>query len=139
MIRSVWNVSNTGHRYLIEELSETKHIRTKLFQRYLNFINSLRKSKKRCLSSLAEMAISDQASTTRRNLNIISAESGFENVLEMDPKCVGNRIVYEKIPDEDLWKVDFLREAMSIRNGELHLENFNGKEIQTIIYCISSM
>ena len=27
------------------------------------------------------MAISDQASTTRRNLNIISAESGFENVV----------------------------------------------------------
>ena len=43
MIRSVWNISNTAHRYLIEELSGTKHIRTKLFLRYLNFINSIRK------------------------------------------------------------------------------------------------
>ena len=139
MIRSVWNISNTGHRYLIEELSGTKHISTKLYQRYLNFINSLRNSKKKCLASLAEMAISDQASTTRRNLNLISTKSGCSNVLEMDTKYVGNSIIYEKIPEDEIWKVEFLREAMSIRSGELELDNFSAKEVQTMIYCISSM
>ena len=85
------------------------------------------------------MAISDQASTTRINLNLISAESGFVNVLEMDSRCVANNIFYEKIPDDELWKLEFLREAMSIRDGELVLEDFDRKEIQTIINCISSM
>ena len=85
------------------------------------------------------MAISDQASTTRINLNIISAESGFVNVLEMDSRCVANNIFYEKMPNDEKWKLEFLREAMSIRSGELELENFDRKEIQTIINCISSM
>ena len=45
----------------------------------------------------------------------------------------------EKIPEDEIWKVEFLREAMSIRSGELQLDNFSEKEIQSIIYCISSM
>ena len=141
MVRSVWNVSNTAHRYLIEELSETKHIRTKLFQRYINFINSLRKSKKTCLSALAEVAINDQGSTTRKNLNLISAESGCQDVLEMDPRSLACNIVYSRIPDEEQWKVDFLREIMSLRSGDLVLENdiLTGEEIQKLIYCVSAM
>ena len=140
MVRSVWNISNTAHRYLIEELSGTKHIRTKLFQRYLNFIDSIRKSKKKCLSSLAEMAINDQTSTTRQNLNLISAESGIVNVLEIDPRSVVSNIEYERIPEEEQWKVDFLRE-MSVRNGNLEYEDnqFDSKEIQTLVNYISAM
>ena len=141
MVRSVWNISNTAHRYLIEELSETKHIRTKLFQRYLNFIHSLRKSKKKCLSALADVAINDQGSTTRMNLNLISAESGCQDVLEMDPRSLADNIVYSRIPDEEQWKVDFLKEIMSLRSGDLVLENdiLTGEEIQKLIYCVSAM
>ena len=122
-------------------VQRTKHIRTKLFLRYLNFINSIRKSKKKCLSSLAEMAICDQTSTTKKNLNVISAESGFENVLDMDPRSVVSNIEYEKIPDEEQWKVEFLREIMSVRNGELEFQDnqFEMKEIQTLVNYISSM
>ena len=141
MVRSVWNVSNTAHRYLVEELSGTKHIRTKLFQRYTNFINSLIMSKKKCLSALAEVAINDQGSTTRMNLNLISAESGFQNVLEMDPRSIASNIVYARIPDEEQWKVDFLKEIMALRNGDLLLENdiLMREEIQKLIYCVSAM
>ena len=118
MVRSVWN-----------------------FQRYLNFIDSIRKSKKKCLSSLAEVAINDQTSTTRQNLNLISAESGIVNVLEIDPRSVISNIEYERIPEEEQWKVDFLREIMSVRNGKLEFEDnkFDSKEIQTLVNYISAM
>ena len=87
------------------------------------------------------MAICDQTSTTKKNLNVISAESGFENVLDMDPRSVVSNIEYEKIPDEEQWKVEFLREIMSVRNGELEfLDNqFEMKEIQILVNYISSM
>ena len=32
LFRNVWNVPNTTHKYFIEEISETRHIKTKLFQ-----------------------------------------------------------------------------------------------------------
>ena len=87
------------------------------------------------------MAICDQTSTTKKNLNVISAESGFENVLDMDPRSVVSNIEYEKIPDEEQWKVEFLREIMSVRNGELEFQDnqFEMKEIQTLVNYISSM
>jgi len=87
------------------------------------------------------MAIRDQTSTTRRNLNLISAESGIEHVLDIDPRSVVCNIEYESIPVEDQWKVEFLREIMSVRNGNLEFENnqFEPKEIQILINYISTM
>ena len=87
------------------------------------------------------MAICDETSTTKKNLNVISAESGFENVLDMDPRSVVSNIEYEKIPDEEQWKVEFLREIMSVRNGELEFQDnqFEMKEIQILVNYISSM
>ena len=72
-------------------------------------------------------------------VNIISIESGIMNVLDVDSRSVGNNITYQNIPEDDHWKVEFLREAMAIRNGDLLLDNFERKEIQTIINCIASM
>ena len=87
------------------------------------------------------MAINDQTSTTRQNLNLISAESGIINVLEIDPRSVICNIEYERIPEEEQWKVDFLREIMSVRNGNLEFEDnqFDSKEIQTLVNYISAM
>ena len=71
---------------------------------------------------------------------MISAESGFENVLDMDPRSVVSNIEYEKIPDEEQWKVEFLREIMSVRNGDLEFQDnqFEKKEIQILVNYISS-
>ena len=59
----------------------------------------------------------------------------------MDPRSVVSNIEYEKIPDEEQWKVEFLREIMSVRNGELEFQDnqFEMKEIQTLVNYISSM
>ena len=52
-----------------------------------------------------------------------------------------SNIEYEKIPDEEQWKVEFLREIMSVRNGELEFQDnqFEMKEIQILVNYISSM
>ena len=75
------------------------------------------------------------------NLNLISAESGCQDVLEIDPRSLAGNIVYSRIPDEEQWKVDFLKEIMSLRSGDLVLENdiLTGGEIQNLIYCVSAM
>ena len=69
------------------------------------------------------------------NLNLISAESGFQDVLDMDPRSIASNIDHSRIPDEEQWKVDFLKEIMSLRSGDLVLENdiLTGEEIQKLI------
>ena len=84
--------------------------------------SALRNSKKKCLSALAEFACKDQGSTTCQNLNIISKESGLDDILERNPNMVLNNIIYSPIPEEDRWKVNMLDELLQVRSGLLELD-----------------
>ena len=54
---------------------------------------------------------------------------------------VSSVILSMRIPEEEQWKVDFLHEIMSVRNGKLEFEDnqFDSKEIQTLVNYISAM
>ena len=95
-VRMSWNLPNTTHRYLIEEISEFPHLKSILSQRYLGFMNSLVNSKKKCLAQLAKKMIYDQGSNSGQNINLIAQNSGFSryDVLKMDPSCVAKDIKY---------------------------------------------
>ena len=135
MIRNIWNLPNITHKYFLEDISESPHIKSIFFQRFLSFINSIRISKKKCLSALAQFACKDQGSVTCQNLNLISKESGIQNVLEMNPRAVSQNICYAPVPDQDRWKVGFLKELLHLRQGHLELEanEFTLDEINTLI------
>ena len=64
--RKVNNGPNTTHRYLIESLSGSQHLKAVLFQRYLTFVHSLTNSGKECLSSLGRNMIKDHGSVTNK-------------------------------------------------------------------------
>ena len=140
MIRNVWGLSNIAHKYLMEHVSSSKHIRTIVYQRFLTFIQSLMRSKKKCLSALVNFVVNDPGSTTCQNLNIISKESGLTNILEKNPNFVKNSIMYAPIPAEDSWKVDLLDELLLLRSGDLELEGNEGlkfDELQALLKWVS--
>ena len=129
MIRNVWNLPNTTHKYFIEQISESPHLKTILCQRFLTFINSIRTSKKKCLSALAEVACCDQGSSTCQNLNLISELSGLENILEISPRMLSQQIVYEAVPESEAWRVPLLKELLSLKSNDLTLpDNFLTKD-----------
>ena len=145
LIRTIWQIPNTAHRYLIEEISETKHLQAILSQRYLGFTHSLINSKKKCLSELAKKMVYDQGSITGQNINFIALKSGYNrySVMEISPRHVANSMKYSEVPKESMWKVSFLKELLSIRNGDLSVgngeeEGFSKKEIQELIFNIST-
>ena len=142
MIRNVWGLSNVAHNYFIEHVTGCKHIRTIIFQRFLTFIQSLLKSKKKCLVALANFVVQDQGSTTCQNLNVISKESGLEDILEMNPHSVVDKIVYSSIPEEDEWKINLLDELLQLKSRDLEFDgqdSLNLDEIQKLIKWIASV
>ena len=110
LIRIIWNLPNTSHRYFIEEVSDSKHIKTILSQRCLTFFHSLVNSKKKCLSELAKKMIMDQGSKSGKNLHYISENSGFEreSIMSLHPVTVANAMKYSPVPEDCLGKVAFL-------------------------------
>ena len=142
MIRNVWGLSNVAHKYFIEHVSDSKHIKSIIFKRFLTFIQSIRNSKKKCLAALADFCCNDQGSTSCQNLNIISKESGLDNILDRHPSEILQEIVYSPIPIEDLWKINLLDELFQLRSGNLELEgdsDLTYDEIQDLIKWVTSV
>ena len=140
MIRLVWNIPNTTHRYFLEEISETPHLKATLYQRYLVFVKSIINSKKRFLSALAQRVCHDQGSITRHNLNAIEKDSGCNDLLSYNPRFISSKVRYAPVPEEDLWKVGLLKELIQLRNNEMTLEDsqFTKDELQDLINFVAT-
>ena len=146
LVRHTWNLPNICHKYFIEEISGSSHLKAILCQRFLTFAQSLLSSKKKCLSQLAKKMVMDQGSISGQNLNFVSIESGYsrQSILKMAPKAVINEMKCFPVPEDSAWKVNILKELIDIRDSVLHIgtkddENFlTKKEIEDLIVLVST-
>ena len=91
MVENSWNVSmrlmldlpRETHRYLIEPLSKTSHIRKVLVQRFLKFLQQIRKSNKVSAKFLLNSICQDTRSTTGSNLRHILLSTNKSSVNEL--------------------------------------------------------
>ena len=138
MIRNIWNVPNTTHRYLIEIISNSNHIKLCIFKRYLTFINSLKTSKKKSLASLANNASNDKHSITCQNLDYISNECNLDAHNANPSEVLQSE--YHEVPVDEVWRVEAIKELLEIRNGNLILGNdqFSKDDITDMIDLIAT-
>ena len=138
MIRNTWNVPNATHRYLIENISNSNHIKLCIFKRYLTFINSLKTSKKKCLASLANLVTKDKHSITCQNLDYISNECNLD-AHNANP-CEVLQSEYHEVPADKVWRVETIKELLAIRNGDLTLGNdqFSKDDISDMIDLLAT-
>ena len=106
-----------------------------LYKIYLSFIQSILASHKNCLVSLASRMTKDQGSITKKNLNLISHESGFEEVLGVAPSFVVS------IGEE--WRHSLLNELLELRKYNLELNSddkveFTLEELNGMINLVAS-
>ena len=101
-------------------------------------MNSLRRSDKKFVSSLANRVCVDQGSITRRNIDTIEKDSKCLDVLSLNPKFVASNVIYAPVPDDEMWRIGFLEELMSVRSNEQHLDGFSKKEIGHMISLIAT-
>ena len=93
MVENTWNVSvrlmldvpRETHRYLIEPLSNTEHIKKVLIKRFLTFLDQIRKSDKTASKFLLETIYKDARSTTGANLRNILLRTNKTDVCQLVP------------------------------------------------------
>ena len=139
VIRMTWNLPNITHRYLLEEVSNSRHIKISLFKRYISFINSVRNSEKKSLSALANFFCYDKHSITCQNIAYISKESGSSESVLHNPESLNN-IIYAETPAEEKWRIGFLKELIQLWEGKYELQNnfLTNKEIEDLITFIAT-
>jgi hypothetical protein len=121
------------HRYLIEPLAETKHMKIKLMRDYLGFIRRIRDSPKPVLRQLYRVASSDVRTVTGSNLRNILLLTDKMQVDDLEPSLVEN-IMYHKIEDKDMWRVGLVKELLDLKHGEVLLpEGWSTEELDMIL------
>lgn len=140
MILKSWNVSQRvmhrldrkTHKYLIEPISETKHIMFHLHKRFINFINSIRSSKKLALRNLFSSLKNDCQSVTGRNLRYLLCKYNKGRVDELNNTVVQNH-AYCAISENERWRIPLMKEIIDTRNGQIQVIGMSKDDLNEIL------
>ena len=115
-IKIMFSLPWATHRNLLEPITETPHVRRILIHRYISFIKSIQKSKKKPLRNLLSLAKADVRTITGSNLRYIMLKSGKSNMDELFNSKV--EIEYHKIKNEQMWRVGLVKEIIDALHDE---------------------
>ena len=116
------------HRYLIEPLTSTMHVKRLLINRFLGFMEKISKSEKKAIQMLMETSKRDVRSVTGRNYREIVILLGKTSI-----KDIGKRdsviVEYFKMSEADSWRFGMIEELIDLENHALDIDNFNDEEL----------
>ena len=94
------------HRYFMEPLTGLALTSRTMAKRFLSFTESIRNSSKSALKSLLNIVQSDVRSIAGHNLRTIMLLTGKTRI--QDLKSGDTDFEYNKIPEEELWRVSMI-------------------------------
>ena len=128
VVRSVFDLPLCTHRYLIEPISEFKHVFTLLTNRFMKFYSTLFFSGKEIISNLRRVQENDCRSNFCSNIRNICRYNNTDDILF----CLKDSVKYFPINDNDIWRVNLLKELISLKNTN-QLLGFTLEEIYFLI------
>ena len=132
-IRYFFDIPRTTHRYLLEAISGTSHLKQKLVKRFIQFCGTMSSCDKPHLKYLMNLQKSDYRSVFGRNVRNICKEAQAEEIFLV---CA-NDIKYAPVPQEQEWRCALIDELLELRAGRLTTE-LSSKEIQNILDSVTS-
>ena len=111
-LRIMFNLPWDTHCWIMEELSDGRHLRQMIFSRFLKYITSVAKNKRQSLRSLYNLIKDDVRSSTGANSRTILLET------HVDPRLLDTRALqgWRVYPPRDEWTIPLLRNLIEVRN-----------------------
>ena len=140
MVLKTWNVSQRvmhgidrkTHKYLIEPISETKHIVFHFHKRFINFVKKIQSSKKLALRCLFGSLKNDCQSTVGRNIRFLQNKYHLGEISDFDSRTA-NKNEYEPIPKDEEWRVHVIKELIDVRQGMITVPGLSYNELKEIL------
>jgi hypothetical protein len=121
------------HRYLMEPLTDSRHMKIKLMKNYLGFMKKVRESSKPVLRQLYSLASRDVRTVTGTNLRNILLLTNKSTVDDLEA-CQVDSIMYHQIGEEDTWRIGLVKELIDLKHGDLILpEEWTAEELELIL------
>ena len=109
-----------------------------LIKRFLSFLKQILRSKKTIPKELLNSIQKDTRSTTGGNIRRILLLTKKESIDQISDEDIEN-IEYAKMSDDDMWRVNMIKEVTDVKFGQLTIEGFSIEECEEMLQfaCIS--
>ena len=132
-VRKTFDLPLQTHRYLIEPVSEHIHLKKLLLRRFISFLQQIMKSNKMVPKMLLKCVKNDTRSITGANIRKLLILTKKDNIDSISAKDIDD-IEYEEIFNEDLWRVNVIKELTDVKFGQLNIEGFSDDEFKEILH-----
>ena len=127
-IRRMLRIDRKTHRFLIEPLSGTRHVKRSIFKAFVSFVEKLQHSPKEVVRNVFQLIKEDCRSTTGSNIRNINLDCA---VVQVHPFA---KIDIEKkdffpAPADSGWKVPLIRELINMRDGDCNTSGWTKEEM----------
>ena len=136
-VRRMFNLPWQTHCYLVEPVSQQPHVKTLMASRFLNFVQSIRRSKKIAIRNLLKSIEFDTRSVTGQNLRRLLLQSNVLDIHQLKGSDVTSK--YRSISEEDQFRVGIINEIIDIKNNNLEIAGFTDDELDEVLefLCVS--
>lgn len=128
-VREMWNLPRETHRTFIEPLGGP-HAQTQIYSRYIGFIKSIRKCKKKAAIYLLEKVLYDLNTTTGQNVRHILNEAQEVDIFKINLAKFKRQFKFHEMPTDDMWKVNMVREITDIQQSVLVLGMEDDEDVE---------
>ena len=140
-IRNTLKIDRCTHRFLIEPLSSSHHLKTLLASKFVAFHESLITSTKMPVRFLARLVENDLRTVHGRNLREIADQCYVgPNISLLRPQLVKKHVKYKLPSNDEKWKVNMCKELLKVRDDEMNIPGFSSEEQAELLkyLCTSS-
>ena len=131
-VRIMFDLPLQTHRYFIEPISGVRHLKFVLVERFLSFLEQITKSRKTFTKHVLKYVKHDVRSVTGSNLRNILLMTNRDNIEEITTHDV-KKLKYHEVTQENVWKIDFIKELIAIKNNQASLNDFSKEELDVIL------
>ena len=128
-IRRMYRLDRTTHKYFIEPISCTPHIKISMLKRFFRFTENLKCSDKSCAKNVFNCLKYDCRSTTGRNLRMIANMTEKASCDFIIPQTIDKIRYVPYVNDMTEAKIEAVRELIAIRDGKKVLRQWNKDEV----------
>ena len=130
MVRMVFGVPPTTHRYLIEPLAGFPHAKVMLSSRYVKFKEMLEHSNKRMVNLLVLLASEDQRTVMGKTMFKMRKELDGQ---DLTCRNIKSHMKFFPVPADETWRLDFLEELVAADTKKVMIENMNADDIKSML------
>ena len=137
MVRSIFSLPRESHRFYIEEVSESCHVKVLLASRLVKFQDMLLQSERPAIQLLAKINQYDCRTRFGSNLVQIAKQCAVDPT-DLSSYIVRENMKFQKAPPDDEWKIPIVMELIQVRNGISTLSEFNKNDLTNMLNMLTT-